>query len=291
VLALYGLTVSPVDWESLGWHWVMGHGFWREFRHAINVPMWTLPVECGFYLLAPWLFVTMRRVRARFEGDHTSARSWHWMHAVSLLVCSALLLGVGAALHAFAPNDFEWWKGTIFGRFSQFGLGVVTGLLLADIRAGVIRLPRAAGNGFTLAAIALFVVQARSLEHLDDSAGQTPLSWLHYGLKLSFSLTACLLILAAVCDSLWQRFLASRPLLYLGAISYALYLIQCASFGPVNILSEASARYFLGLGLNAWASAGVTMLICIAAAMVVHHGFESPVQHWLRRKLLRRSSG
>jgi peptidoglycan/LPS O-acetylase OafA/YrhL len=77
-------------------------------------------------------------------------------------------------------------------------------------------------------------------------------------------------------------------LLYLGAISYALYLIQCASFGSVNVLSEASARYFLGLGLNPWASAGLTMLICIGAAMVVHHGFESPVQQWLRRKLLRR---
>ncbi len=291
VLAGYALTVAPVDWAALGWHAVMGHGFIAEYRNAINTPMWTLPVECAFYLVAPFLFVSMRRLRARFDPPSPATRSLSWAHAVSLFVFTVGLLGIGAAFRLINPNDDGWWKGTLFGRFAQFGLGVLTGLLLADVRSGTIRLHRAAGNVFMVAAIGLLYVQTQILDRFDAAGGlPTQSGAFYYAVKMSLAVPACLLILAAVCDSVWQRFLASRPLVYLGAISYALYLIQCASFGPVSELSSASARHFAGLGFNNWASAGMTMLVCVIVAMLVHHGFESPVQQWLRRKLGRSPS-
>lgn len=287
ILSIYALTVSPVEWAALGWHAVMGHGFFHEYRDAINVPMWTLPVECGFYLLVPWVFVTMRELRARFASPTALTRSWHWTHAVSLLLITLGLWAIGAALHTLAPDDPDWWKGTIFGRFSQFGLGVATGLLLADVRSGAIRLPRSAGNWITIVAFAMLVTQVALLEYIGKLADPGSLRWLYFGAKLSLALTACLLIVAAFCDSIWQRLLASKPLVYLGVISYTLYLLQCASAGPVHNLSRATAAHFLGLGLSSWPTIALTMLVCMAASVMVHHVFDAPVQRWLHHRLHR----
>lgn len=286
VLSIYALSVSPVEWAALGWHAVMGHGFFQEYRDAINVPMWTLPVECGFYLLVPWVFVAMRALRHRFVSPIAAARSWHWTQAILLLLITIVLWGIGAALHMLAPGDPDWWKGTIFGRFSQFGLGVATGLLLADVRSGAIRLPRAAGNWITVVGFGLLVAQVTTLELIDQQTAPGSLRWLHFGAKLSLALTACLLIVAAFCGSVWQRFLASKPLVYLGVISYTLYLLQCASAGPVRGLSETAARLFRGLGVGSWPSVALTMMVCLAAAVVVHHLFDSPVRRWLRGRML-----
>jgi peptidoglycan/LPS O-acetylase OafA/YrhL len=230
----------------------------------------------------------MRALRQRFASPTAAARSWHWTHAVSLLLIMTVLWGIGAALHTLAPDDPDWWKGTIFGRFSQFGLGVATGLLLADVRSGAIRLPRSAGNWIAAIAFGLLLTAVAILEYIDKQAAPGSLRWLYFGTKLSLALPACLLIAAAFCDSVWQRFLVSKPLLYLGVISYTLYLIQCASAGPVLNLSETLARLFLGLGVGSWPTVGLTMLVCLGAAVVVHHIFDSPVQRYLRRRLLRR---
>jgi peptidoglycan/LPS O-acetylase OafA/YrhL len=289
ILAVYALSASPVEWSALGWHAIMGHGFFHAYRDAINTPMWTLPVECGFYLLVPWIFVAMRTLRQRWAAPDAAARSWHWTHAVSLLVFSGALGLIGAALHRLDPTDPDWWKGTIFGRFSQFGLGVATGLFLADVRSGAVRLPRAAGNWIAIAAFGLLVTQVTILEVIDKLMAPGSLRWLYFGAKLSFAVTACLLIVAAFCGSIWQRFLASRPLVYLGVISYTLYLLQCASVGPVKNLSADSARFFQGLGFGSWPTVALTMAVCCGVAVVVHHAFDSPVQRWLRRRLLPRT--
>ena len=112
--------------------------------------------------------------------------------------------------------------------------------------------------------------------------------WLFFGVKLSLAVTACLLIVAASCGSVWQRFLASKPLVYLGVISYTLYLLQCASAGPVHNLSASTAGLFRRLGVGSWPTVGLTMVVCVGVAVAVHHLFDAPVQRWLRRRLLRR---
>jgi peptidoglycan/LPS O-acetylase OafA/YrhL len=289
VLALFAFTTAPVDWASVLWHVPMAHGFSGEYRHAINVPMWTLPVECTFYLIVPWLFVAMRSIRRRLD-PRDDGRLWHWAHPLTIAGMSLGLLGVGAVLHPLTPNDADWWKGTLFGRFPQFGFGVLTGLFLADLRAGRFRLPRAAGNAFAVAAFLLMALQILALDATDGPPDPNASRWLVYALKSSLAVTACLLIAAAVLPSFWQRLLASRPLLYLGAISYVLYILQYASAGPVRVLSEATARRFRELGLAPWPGTGLTVLVCIASAMVVHHAFEKPVQHALKRVLTRRTN-
>lgn len=283
VLAVFALTVPIVDWKSLGWHLVMGHGFFEKYRHDINVPMWTLPVEVAFYLLAPWLFVAMRRVRAGRVGSGPT--SIHWIDTASIGVASLLLLGIGAGFHQLAPADADWWKGTLFGRFPQFGLGVLSGLLLLGCRSGVIRWPRWAGDAMTVAAIGLLVVQTVALDRFEAGTPHGASRLAVFALKLSFAPTACLLILAACQPSWWQRLLSTRPMLYLGAISYALYLTQCASAGSVDVLSGTLTQRFLAAGWSPWPTALAAMAVCIGVAAAVHHGFEIPVQRWLRRAL------
>jgi len=287
VLALFAFTTAPVDWIAVLWHVPMAHGFFADYRHAINVPMWTLPVECTFYLLVPWLFVSMRALRRRLAPED-NGRALHWAHAVSIAGISLALLAIGAGLHTLAPNDTDWWKGTLFGRFPQFGLGVLTGLFLADLRSGKIRVPRAAGNGCAIAAGALISWQVLTLEAFEALPESASGRWFAYALKSSLAVTACLLILAAATPSVWQRVLASRPLLYLGAISYTLYILQCASAGPVRVLSEFAAQRFREFGFSPWTGTALTMLACLAVAAVVHHGFEKPVQHRLKHALSRR---
>jgi peptidoglycan/LPS O-acetylase OafA/YrhL len=71
-----------------------------------------------------------------------------------------------------------------------------------------------------------------------------------------------------------------RPLVYLGTISYSLYLLH----GPVNTVIFSLARQLLPSTASARvAGLFIALLACIAAAHLFHLFVEHPAQRWSRR--------
>lgn len=69
--------------------------------------------------------------------------------------------------------------------------------------------------------------------------------------------------------------LAVRPLLWLGSLSYALYLVhQNVGYGVIGWSYE--------LALPGWAGVGLALLTAFSLAAVIHYGIEKPALRWFR---------
>lgn len=71
--------------------------------------------------------------------------------------------------------------------------------------------------------------------------------------------------------------IAQKPLLFLGSISYSLYLIH-ENLGFVLI------RYLDGIGANAWVRFFVPVAVALAAAALMTYCIEKPAMQWLRQR-------
>ena len=96
--------------------------------------------------------------------------------------------------------------------------------------------------------------------------------------------TGLLILLFAAVIARRARMLAHPALLWLGAISYSLYLMH-HNIGFVVILRLQDA------GWNPWAAAGAATLVAFALAMLLHHFVEEPAARaigawWNRRRTL-----
>lgn len=74
----------------------------------------------------------------------------------------------------------------------------------------------------------------------------------------------------------WLSILSARLLLWLGAISYPLYLIH-QNVGYVIMLNLDRA------GVPIWATAAIAITSALVLAHMLHHFVEQPAQRWLRR--------
>lgn len=77
--------------------------------------------------------------------------------------------------------------------------------------------------------------------------------------------------------------LASRPLLWLGSLSYALYLVhQNIGYGVIGWSYNA--------GLPGWVGVSLALLAAFCLASVIHYGIEKPVLRWFRQTKAQTSS-
>jgi len=70
------------------------------------------------------------------------------------------------------------------------------------------------------------------------------------------------------------RFIAVRPLLWFGAISYPLYLVH-ENIGFVILLKAQAA------GLDHWSALALALAIIVPLATVLHYGVEMPAGRWI----------
>jgi peptidoglycan/LPS O-acetylase OafA/YrhL len=203
----YAITFV-VPSEGLTWKHLLGYVFfagnWVYFLMPVTTvagPLWSVSLEEQFYLIWPWV---IRR--------STPKR----------LACSALGLFVMAALVTLAMGiwqpDFDWVSKNSFTRVD----GIATGALLAVILHG--RTPQL-GEG---ARIALLVVSIAVLLWIARNFGlfSLPVPLLHLVTGWPLAALACGAIVFSVLGSTgrWSSILRSAPVIYLGRISYGLYV-------------------------------------------------------------------
>ena len=256
-LSLVLATDRPAfSWQVLP-EWLLLQGFLSRSVDDLAVPTsWTLTLEECFYALAPLIFLGVRRARAH--------------GALVLLAWTAGLLGVGVALlqvvdaerFQFLGSASEMLRHTFFGRFVDFALGVWGGRLY--LSGAVSRTWARPGGRFAATAVGIAGIALI----FAGQAGMTLAGGLdteHWRIAWSFNLVvgcgSLVLILALTSSaSVLSRALALPPFVYLGRVSYAMYLIQLTPLGK-GFLYRVIPQGAPGFGLLLYA--GMTLVSAI----------------------------
>jgi peptidoglycan/LPS O-acetylase OafA/YrhL len=205
---------------------------------------WTLSVELTFYALVLGLFVTglLRRIRT------------------ALLV----LLGLELGLHLWtaggdtsAPLALRAARQVLL---SHYGPYFGAGILFYRLSRGLPRGEQLRDSACLLACLAALAVMRPGADLL-----ASVVCFAAFGLLASGRLA-------------W---LATRPLLYLGAISYSLYVVhQVIGFLVIRVAND------LGLGTDPAIALALGLSVALATALT--YLVELPAQRWLRATLGRR---
>ncbi|MBB5075446.1 acyltransferase family protein [Nonomuraea endophytica] len=214
-----------------------------------NTPAWSLSCELAFYAVFPVLLPLLRRVPARLLG---------W-------VAGGILAGIWAVPLLSQPmgDDIAYWFVWIFPvtRALEFALGIALALLVAS--------GRWRGPGLPVAAVIALAAYAT-----------VPFVWERWGwVAWTAGPFALLIAAAATSDNLGERvsFLASRPMVWLGEISFAFYLVH----QPVIRVAGRLVGGDRPVPLVLLAVAGM-LALALAASWALYRYVERPLERRLR---------
>lgn len=235
---------------------------------SFNSPSWTLSVEAFFYLSFPLIAVLLvQRLR--------------WGIAQLALLAGAAWFALGALGVAVAGTERGEWIMRVFppARLPDFLIGVAIGLIVVQRHQRAALHARAAdddGRRGTWTAIEAGVLALACLSPLvwalaakDVLPATLGTSWFHLP-----AIAAAILVLSLERGAISRRVLSVRPLVWLGEVSYALYLTH---FFVALVAWRAGAWDILG-------TIPATILIAavsIAIAGVVHERFEKRARSWV----------
>ena len=212
-----------------------------------NHPAWSISAEMGAYLLFPLVAVTLRREQAR-----------------------PLALVAGVALAALALHGIFAWSGA-----QTLGDQIT--------RLGLVRCLAQFAIGMMLAGLWQHWRESRGMALAWCLAGCTVLAGAAFAqvpqtLAVPMALAALLLALALDRGPV-AHVLSTRPLLWLGDASYAIYLVHF----PLLILVKLVAA-----GADARIGPGVCiayLLVLLALSGALSRWLEKPAQRWLNARM------
>lgn len=294
------LRIVPAYWVALTFFWVigafhLGGDWWRYYLFAQIysretvlggiVQAWSLCTEITFYLLVPLWAASVARLAGRAR-DGVAARA-----AVHLAGCAALGLAAvisRLAIEAYFPDQrglsFNWLPTNLDLFATGMALAVVSAWAAHDGRLRA-RLDRLAGPVWPwwAAGVALFTWYAYRVGGADLATGYS--GWFWHRRQLLFALVTALVLVPAVfgdpARGLIRRVWAWRPVVWVGSVSYGLYLWHL----------DWMERSVGGLGWPGWVStpagdANLAWLLAVglgvglASAAVSWYLVEEPLQRF-----------
>jgi peptidoglycan/LPS O-acetylase OafA/YrhL len=240
--------------QALGLHaWVPGYSL------SLNFPGWSVSVEFFFYAIFPLLLYFLR------------GRHWGVMVAVATLLSVACLyvsihIAQWTAGIITDPNHdltlrFPLWQ------LHTFVTGMVGGFLY---REGRLRLPTPWLPGI------LFLLTSAAMISL--AYFENPII-AHAGTGLLAPVYLLLILCLAQDRGPLAKTFSLKPLVFLGEMSYAVYLLQA----PVYIAFEPIAQAMGARGLHDnWFH--IYVLVLLALSAIAYQFYERPMRAWLRPK-------
>jgi len=213
---------------------------------AWNHPAWSISAEMAAYILFPFIAIAVRWEKLRAPA----------LMGIVVLLSAGLAFGFGlAGVDGLGDDIPRVGPGRCL---AQFGIGVA----LCNLWL-IWRQRRAAVQACAVAAAAAFGVG------------------IGFGLPeaafLPLAFAAALLALALDRGPV-SRLFASRPLRWLGNVSYSTYLAHFFLFVLFKIV-------FVGEDLQfTWATLGGFLALVLVASAVLYHGLEKPAQRWLNAR-------
>jgi peptidoglycan/LPS O-acetylase OafA/YrhL len=265
-LAWGAATPAWPGWSSMLAHALLWLNAWPRIEPLFG-HWWTLPVEFGFYLLLPVL------------AHAFAPRRWPWLLG---LVALAWTWRAWWLLHPRGDFAHFAWVDALPGRIDQFAIGMLAawawvrheamGRGLAPRTANALLL---AGGVLFLASPALLLLDGRAMVNPTLSLHPVVLAW--HGLA---SLPVAGMLVACIAGAPWAaRWLASRPLLWLGDISYSLYLWHL----PVIAWMAWQSGGRLATA-DFWPFFSACLLVALALASLSWWFVERPAQAWAARR-------
>lgn len=224
------------NWSVIAWGWPL---------HSIIGPLWTVSIEEQFYLMWPPI------VRNLSRNSLASA-------AIGMLVISNVTRIVMIAFHG-GTNSV--WCNTL-GRLDPIAAGI---LVAAVLRGGIphfslgLRLGMLVGGTIPLALVA----------HYWKIHGPERLEWIPTLVGFPVVAMSCTLIMLSV---LGIGFRMPRSLLYLGKISYGLYVYHALANDLSNMLIPVHTA-FIQLALRPVAALAITMVLASISYAVLETPF------------------
>jgi len=202
---------------------LMVHNFFGGPSTQLNPVYWTLPVEFDFYLLLPLLAFAVAPAR------------WMWLLALALLVAMLYRYSLFQYFLQDLPvGQKVWWLNQLPGRLEQFVSGMVAAWVYSSIREKGIQHSRAYRWRYLLLVVGVFGLGLLAwFIHVTQPIGAVNVEGLtywggHWSLFIWHSLfglcAAILVLVVALGTPVTDFFLANRAAMYLGLISYSLYL-------------------------------------------------------------------
>ena len=226
-----------------------------------NAVAWSLSCEVFFYLAFPWLVKAI------------AVMSTQRRRALIGAVIGLLLLYPGVFSLTIAPHDFSGWEWTTYvaplWRLGEFVIGIVAALAVRDGWRPRMRGWQALVVACTLAGGLLADGMMRG------SLRNRPL------VEVAGMLVVALVIVCIAADELdgRRRLLASRPMVALGAASYALYLCHALLYGwLVARWSSTGDGMMRVVGWSAYVA------LAVGLAFALHYLVEVPCERWLRHR-------
>jgi peptidoglycan/LPS O-acetylase OafA/YrhL len=235
VLTLTFLLTSgaiPFDRSHLA-EWTLTQALFGPSPEAITIPTaWSLTVEECFYATAPLVYLGVAALRRRLGAV---AGSLALLGALAVGVWLLLLLlvrtghAVGTATLPFLTDETLLRYYTLIGRFPDFALGVAAGLLFLSGRVERLWQSARGAAWSSLLAVASTVLLVAGQAGMARDGADPAAAWRW---NLLVGAASAGLVLALTCARApLSRVLAVRPAVYLGRVSYALYLIQLTPLG------------------------------------------------------------
>jgi peptidoglycan/LPS O-acetylase OafA/YrhL len=286
-IALYGILAAPSDTlgqlrsDSLAtllyvnnWHLVTGG---QGYFAALNTPRpllhtWSLSIEEQFYLVWPLIVLGILKLTGSLKA---------------LLVLTVLGAGASAVAMAVVFGNGSGESRSYYGtdtRAQALLVGAALAVMLANPlphrRSGpvtttsLVRLMRLSpGAHVTLVAVGgIGLVAVVRMSVVDSSAT----AWIYRGgfTLVALATAGIIASVALVPESPWARLLSLRPVRYIGAISYGLYLFHW----PIFVFVDNSRT-----GLVGWPLFLVRVGLSFAVAAASFHFLEMPVRRGVLR--------
>lgn len=305
------LRIVPAYWVALSVLWAAGNvdlgaQWWRHYlllqpfdRYTALVglvPAWSLSTELCFYLLVPPFAAVLGRVLAARSADHQRAGARARVVACAVVALAALGPVARATAPTWAGDDralsFQWLPTNL----DLFGAGML--LAVASAWAGLDepfrrRLDTLAHHAWPwwTAAAGLFLLYAYRVGGVDFAVGYQGWSWQRR--QVAFTACAVLLLVPAVFGlqdhGRLRRLWAWRPLVWVGTVSYGLYLWHMGVLDrlvdrpdpPAGTGPAGWEGWLPGVGPPSFAVlVAATFAGALLAAALSWYLLERPLQRW-----------
>ncbi len=243
---------KPQEWQwmDLVWHFTMLQAWGVTEVPGWNAPSWSISAEWFAYLLFPLLAPALMRIRTPM---------------IAMWIAGAALAGM-VLIFATTHWSLNTWVGApaltrVFGEF-LCGAALFRATMMSR------GLPHISGDILGASAFLAFLIAA--------SVGLSDF--------LLIGLLALTILGAAQSRGFLAWTLGSRPLVWLGEVSYSIYMVHF----PVLI---AIRRFWERLGIAEWHSAGrifaflATIALVVACAAILFHVIERPARTRLRDRM------
>ncbi|WP_369139685.1 acyltransferase family protein [Modestobacter versicolor] len=275
-LAILGWTVAtewatgPVSGRVVAVH-TLGLQAWSpdmDVTFAFVGPAWSISVELFLYLTLPVLLPVVRLVTGRLATI-----------VLALLATAAVLVllawwfqhqGLGALPASDPTSAHRWLYRTPLVRVGDFLIGILAAFVYLRVRDSLAA--QRAGAWLAVTAV-VFTVATAALPGT---------SWSVWSWDALYALPAAALVLglALAPRHPMARFLGLRPMVFLGEVSFAFYLVHVTAVHMIGVAVPAQE----GLGPQLVVRfAGLALALGLAVGL--HIGIERPARPWVRRVL------